>query len=318
MVDSSSSCRSSSSRRNGVRFNTALQGQQFKVDLTLVGSELQGEIRGSSGPPLSVALIKLPDYETPHDRSEAWAQDLEVVRTRFLRFDRSFAPESRIAAARALDELATQSTKLSDPQIIARLSEIVASSGNAHTRLYLLRNRTALRRMPIRLHWFRDGLFVIRATEASRDLLGCRLEAIEDTVVAQAQARVARLFAGNTSWQRYKGPYFLTSPEILNGIGIASQLERILYHFDCAGNAAGGATGTATAQTDGPADRSLARFVPAVATHRMAPRARAAAAATALSAPPPAALLDATPPPPRDAVLPVQPLAEHPRGRAAR
>ena len=68
----------------------------------------------------------------------------------------------------------SQPRELSDAEILMRMAAVVALSGNPHTRLYLLRNRTELRRLPVRLWWFNDGLYVVRARTDHRDLLGCR------------------------------------------------------------------------------------------------------------------------------------------------
>jgi len=50
-------------------------------------------------------LRKLPVYPKPANRVEAREQDLDVVRSRFLRYDRSFTPETRAAFEKALDRL---------------------------------------------------------------------------------------------------------------------------------------------------------------------------------------------------------------------
>ncbi len=42
-------------------------------------------------------LQKLPAYPEPASRVEAWKQDLDVVRSRFLKYDRSFDPAARAA-----------------------------------------------------------------------------------------------------------------------------------------------------------------------------------------------------------------------------
>src|SRR5688500_19696093 len=41
----------------------------------------------------------------------------------------------------------------SDQAVMVALARVMAISGNAHTRLYLVRNRTGVRRLPIRTWW---------------------------------------------------------------------------------------------------------------------------------------------------------------------
>ena len=73
------------------------------------------------------------------------------------------------------------------------------------------------------------------STSQHAQLLGCRIARIGETEIADAQKVVGRLYAGNESWRRYKGPYFLTSPEILHGVGIAADPDTVVYDFRCEG-----------------------------------------------------------------------------------
>ncbi len=181
-------------------------------------------------------LQKLPVYPEPADRIESWKQDLDVVRSRFFEYDRSFDPAARVAFKTAIDELGASLPDMNDQEIVVELSKAVALSGNAHTRLYLLRNRTEVRRLPVRVHWFSDGLFVVRATTTHRDTLGCRAISIAGQDPRKVRERVTRLFAGNSSWVDYKSPYFMTSPEILYGLGLIEDMESVVFRFDCPGH----------------------------------------------------------------------------------
>ena len=69
-------------------------------------------------------------------------------------------------------------SKVTDPQVIVGLSRALALSHNAHTRLYLLRMETVLRRYPLRLWWFGNEPYVVKATPAYKATLGCRVLAI--------------------------------------------------------------------------------------------------------------------------------------------
>ncbi|HEY0130303.1 MAG TPA: hypothetical protein VGB57_02775, partial [Allosphingosinicella sp.] len=124
--------------------------------------------------------------------------------------------------------------KLSDAQVTMRIAAGLATAGNAHTRLYILRNRTELRRLPIRLWWFSDGLRVVRATAAHRDLLGCRVAHVAGLDPRVARDMVAPAFAGSPGWTDYMSVYALTSPEALHGMGVTPALETVEYGFtDC-------------------------------------------------------------------------------------
>lgn len=217
-----------------VHFELRVGDDRVLFDGELEGSSITGRA-GQGERTVPVELHKLPEYPPPADRVEAWTQDLDAVRNRFLRYDRSFDDAARARFEAAIDRLEAALPELDDPQVVVALSEAVALSGNAHTRLYLLRNRTELRRLPIQAYGFRDGLFVVRATAEHRRALGCRVDGIGGHDPRKVRERVARLFAGNPSWVDYKSPFFMTSPEILYGTGLIARPDRVQLRFDCEG-----------------------------------------------------------------------------------
>jgi hypothetical protein len=183
-------------------------------------------------------LRKVPRYPEPSDRTQAWGQDIDALLTRFLPADRSFTPAERAKFAEALDDTRNNLANLNDTQVTTRIAAAIALANNAHTRLYLLRNRTEMRRLPVRLWWFEDGLYVLRSTAEYQNLLGCRIDAIEGVSARHARDRVGHLFAGNPSWRDYKSVYALTSPETLHGVGISPGVGPV--KFSVSGCAASG------------------------------------------------------------------------------
>ena len=180
-------------------------------------------------------LEPLPVLPKPADCGEAWRQDLDVVLSRFLRYDRSFSEPRRAAAQARLQALRSKVSGMSNQSIIVELARAVALSGNAHTRLYLMRNRTEVRRVPIRVWWFGRELRIVRAATEYSDLAGCRVDAIGRWPVATALQRTRDIKAGNLSWQRYMSSYFLTSPDLLFGAGLLRDPEHLPLTVNCNG-----------------------------------------------------------------------------------
>ena len=225
-------------RGDSLRFAVQLGPQRIsfagtRVERTVAGDAVatiegqEGELR------FTFELNRLPDFEPPQSREEAWTQDLEHARSRFLRYDRSYSAQRAAEARRALEDLERRVAELDDAEIVVGLSRIAALADNAHTRLYLVRNRTALRRIPVRLWWFDDGLFVIGATEPWSQTLGCRVDAVDDVPATVARDSVSTLFTANESWRDYKSTYFLTTPTVLFGLGIGSDSTAITLALDC-------------------------------------------------------------------------------------
>jgi len=117
----------------------------------------------------------------------------------------------------ALQESAQTKTGM---QIIVGLARAVAISDNAHTRLYLLRNRSELRRYPIRVWWFSDGLYVIKARAEYSEMLGAKVLRIGGHTPEQVKKAVDPLYAGNGPWLKYISTYTMTSPDVLYGLGL--------------------------------------------------------------------------------------------------
>ncbi len=167
----------------------------------------------------------------PRLTPEQWREDLQFAVDTFLARDRSFSPEARQRFRGRVAELQRNAERLSDEQIIVGLAKAVALARNAHTRLYILRNRTELRRYPVRVWQFSDGLYVVRATDEYADLLGAKVLRIAGRDLARLRKEVDPLFAGNGPWLDYMSAYTLTSPDVLIGLGLVGADGRAEIEF---------------------------------------------------------------------------------------
>jgi hypothetical protein len=178
---------------------------------------------------LPFSLRRVPTYPKPATRVEAWTQDLDALETRFLPVDRSFSPGEALLFREALAAIRSDLPRLTDAEVTMKMASAIALADNPHTRLYLLRNATELRRMPIRLWWFSDGLRVVRTDKQHRKLLGCQVDSIGGKPARLARDLVAPAFAGTPSWIDYKSVYSLTSPEALQGMGVTKSVDDVEY-----------------------------------------------------------------------------------------
>jgi hypothetical protein len=149
-----------------------------------------------------------------------WREDLQFAVETFLARDHSFSPEARAQFRAAIAQLQKTVDTKTDEQIVVELARAVALAKNAHTRLYLVRNRSELRRYPIRVWWFPEGLYVVRTTPEYSALLGARILSIAGRSVQQVKNDVAPLYAGNDAWRTYLSAYTMTSPDVLMGLGL--------------------------------------------------------------------------------------------------
>ncbi|MDQ3069492.1 MAG: hypothetical protein M3R55_07160 [Acidobacteriota bacterium] len=196
---------------------------------------LTGELKQGERSQL-FALREIPDYPEPRNRPEAWQQDIDALVRRVAVLNRSFTAAERSLFVETLETLRTEVGRLTDAQVTMRIASALAIDNEPHTRLLLLRNATAVRRLPIRVWWFPDGLRIIRTGPEYRDLLGCRIDDFEKVPTRLARDTAGQAYAGNASWRDYMTTYTLTSPETLHGFGIVPRLEQIeIGVSDCGG-----------------------------------------------------------------------------------
>lgn len=186
---------------------------------------------------LRFRMEREPSLPHPNSKAEAWRQDLDYAERKLLRLETSFTPASTHQFLDSIANLKVSATRLDDSHVIVELARTLAVIGNAHTRLYLLRNRTDLRRLPIRVWWFRDKLYIIRTAPEQNRLLGCEVTRIATMPALRAKQIVAGLYAGSDGWRDYMSTYTLTSPEILYGANIAQDTESIPLGLSCNGEA---------------------------------------------------------------------------------
>ncbi|HEX6747654.1 MAG TPA: hypothetical protein VF092_10225 [Longimicrobium sp.] len=153
---------------------------------------------------------------------DGWRADLRFAADSFLARDRSFGDEARARFRSAVAALSDSADRLTNEEVIVGLARAVAMAENAHTRLYLVRNRSEVRRLPVRVWWFDDGLFVVRAQPGYEALLGARLLRICGRGVDEVRRLVRPLYAGNDAWGEYMAGYTMTSPEILAGLHVCA------------------------------------------------------------------------------------------------
>jgi hypothetical protein len=216
-----------------VRFRLPPQLDTLAFEGTLEGDGVTGRVkRGEEDVPVRLTrAVPLPE---PADRNQAWLQDLEVAGEHLEQYDRSFTPATREAFERAMAELESEVPAKDDAEILTGLSCAVALAGNAHTRLRLdpTRQGTFSTEFPIRIWWFADGPYVVKAMPEYRRALRCRVTAIDGHPIADVRHQIETVFAGNAAWHAYLVPMYLESPDILHGLGVIATAEKARFTLE--------------------------------------------------------------------------------------
>jgi hypothetical protein len=159
----------------------------------------------------AVALPARPEART---LAEAQAQDLADLRM-LPGLDHSFSPETRAAFERGVDALDSSVGRMSPARFWMEISRLVALAANGHTSVNVAQRAASFGRIPLRLAWFADGLYVVRATPDHADLLGCKITAIDGRSTAEAMQAARPYFSGTDQRAKALDEPLLESPALL-------------------------------------------------------------------------------------------------------
>ncbi|MCX8052395.1 MAG: S41 family peptidase [Armatimonadetes bacterium] len=125
-----------------------------------------------------------------------------------------------------VEELDREIPQLRYDQILVAFARLVASIGDEHTGIDLLKANVT--RLPLGFYWFKDGIFVVAAEEAYKNVLGYRIERIGNADIEMACEEIASLFAHANDFQvKNVAPNLLTVTQCLTGLGLAEVEEMI-------------------------------------------------------------------------------------------
>jgi C-terminal processing protease CtpA/Prc len=79
----------------------------------------------------------------------------------------------------------------------------------------------ALKKLPIQIYQFNDGMFIVDAEKGFENWIGFKVEKIGNISIEEALEKTNVLNARDNDMQTlWLGPYFLTMPDVLKGLGI--------------------------------------------------------------------------------------------------
>ena len=124
--------------------------------------------------------------------------------------------------------------RLSDNEIIVEFMRYVASFGDGHTRISV----PNLRRPPVQLFKFKEGIYVLAAATSLKDIVGKKLVAVEGQPVEQLVEKVIPFISRDNSQDILAlSPSYITNPVVLNGIGVTAAKDKVKFTLE---NASGG------------------------------------------------------------------------------
>jgi hypothetical protein len=163
-----------------------------------------------------------------------WREDLEFLRTQapahHANLFHQMAPRQFDSA---LTSIESRLPSMSRVQVVVELEKLAAMIGDGHSNVGPWRDSViAFHTLPVAFYWFPEGMVVRAADSAHASLLGARVVAINGVPIDAAIARVRPLISrDNEMGVRAYTPFLLAMPEVLEGSGIASNMERVPITF---------------------------------------------------------------------------------------
>src|SRR5262245_33529110 len=166
---------------------------------------------------------------------EGRVADLKFFRAEFMAKDRSYSAEARQKAEARLAKLEKEAAGISQVAFDLELARIVALADNGHTAYFASTRSRRYNRVSIRFVPFGEQFYVLHADSANRDLVGARVDAIDDRSIGQFVATARMLSGGTNAWRDRSVPYFLESPEQMHALHQGKEPGQATYRFTLPG-----------------------------------------------------------------------------------
>ena len=171
------------------------------------------------------------DNQEGTTRNEAWKKDVDylVSRIRELHFDMRNSV-SKANFDKLVNDLKTTISQSTDEQIIFKIMRLFGELGSGHNIIIPTSPKTgALKQLPVQFYQFEDGMFIVNAKKGFEKWIGYRVEFIGDMPIQEALKLTDKINARDNDMQRlWLGPYFLSLPNVLEGLKIIKNSEEVL------------------------------------------------------------------------------------------
>ena len=159
-----------------------------------------------------------------------WREDLAYLARELPRRHKNlFHTISRQQFDSALGALERKLPGLARHQVIVALARLVALVGDGHTNIAPTRDpKIGFHTYPVRLYFFKDGLFIRSAAKPVTDLAGAKVIRIGRLTADEAYLAVRELIGRDNEMNaRYFAPFLLAMPEVLHAVGAIDEPDAV-------------------------------------------------------------------------------------------
>ena len=184
------------------------------------------------------ALAQETGQKTVKTEAEKWREDLRYMAREMPKYHanlyHTITREQFDAEIKKLDE---RIPTLARHQIIVEMMRITARVNDGHSNVYPTRDaKIAFRQFPIKMYFFKDGLFVRAATGENANLLGAKVLKIGNATIESVHRAVLEIIGkDNEMGADLFAPHLLAMPEILHALGLSDSPDHAKFTFEING-----------------------------------------------------------------------------------
>jgi len=158
----------------------------------------------------------------PQLTADQMRDDLVFLRDVWAPAEKSFNTQQRESFNGIVSDAVAHVDSLDAAQLGLVVARAVATPHNAHTSAY---PEGVFHSLPLRLWWFADGLYVVKAHPDFKNLIGARIERLGELTPAEALRRITPYISGHKEWTKWRSASWLIFLEPLHAIGASSSDE---------------------------------------------------------------------------------------------
>ncbi|WP_432407290.1 hypothetical protein [Wukongibacter sp. M2B1] len=168
-----------------------------------------------------------------NENKEEWIADIEYFKTELEKNHKNpFSKISKEEFENEISILLKDLPYLQENEVIVRLMEITQKIGDSHTHIGMYTPSIDFHYFPLNFNYFSDGLYVISASKEYADLVGLKLEKINDYSIEEIDERIKKIIPHeNTYYLKTIIPLYIRIPEILEALDLLENNKNTKFYF---------------------------------------------------------------------------------------
>lgn len=166
--------------------------------------------------------------------SEKWKEDINFLRENLSKKHYNlFFKRDKMQFDKDLDKIISQSDKLSDLEISLKLQQIIAKQEDSHTNVDYGKFMMSNTKLPIKIYWFADGLYVIKTTKENENLLGKKILSVNNFPIKRISDSLSTVFVGeNKAIIKKTIPNLIIQAQLLKYFGFEKDKKYTIQYSD--------------------------------------------------------------------------------------